>query len=108
MRKCGCPILYNSRIILNILYIFFQIKYDAARARMTDRSAHVAEVIEGIEREMELLCVTGVEDRLQENVRPTLEILRNAGIKVILRYIIRLFYTYKVLTCCSDGQHLFY
>lgn len=63
-------------------YEDFKIKYDAARARMTDRSAHVAEVIEGIEREMELLCVTGVEDRLQENVRPTLEILRNAGIKI--------------------------
>lgn len=31
---------------------------------------------------MELLCVTGVEDKLQENVRPTLEMLRNAGIKV--------------------------
>ena len=31
---------------------------------------------------MELLCMTGVEDRLQDSVRPTLEMLRNAGIKV--------------------------
>ena len=31
---------------------------------------------------MELLCVTGVEDKLQDNVRNTLEQLRNAGIKV--------------------------
>lgn len=31
---------------------------------------------------MELLCVTGVEDQLQADVRPTLELLRNAGIKV--------------------------
>lgn len=31
---------------------------------------------------MELLCLTGVEDQLQTDVRPTLEILRNAGIKV--------------------------
>lgn len=35
-----------------------------------------------LEREMELLCVTGVEDKLQVNVRRTLELLGNAGIKV--------------------------
>ena len=29
-----------------------------------------------------MLCVTGVEDRLQNNVRQTLEMLRNAGVKV--------------------------
>lgn len=39
-------------------------------------------VIENLEREMELLCLTGVEDRLQDRVRPTLELLKNAGIKV--------------------------
>jgi prephenate dehydratase len=49
---------------------------------VSDRVARVAAVIESLEREMELLCVTGVEDRLQDRVRPTLELLRNAGIKV--------------------------
>lgn len=49
---------------------------------VTDRVARVAQVVESLEREMELLCVTGVEDKLQENVRPTLELLRNAGIKI--------------------------
>ena len=39
-------------------------------------------MIESLERDMELLCVTGVEDKLQDNVRNTLEQLRNAGIKV--------------------------
>lgn len=38
--------------------------------------------MESLEREMELLCLTGVEDQLQADVRPTLELLRNAGIKV--------------------------
>lgn len=42
----------------------------------------MAAVVESLEREMELLCVTGVEDQLQADVRPTLELLRNAGIKV--------------------------
>lgn len=39
-------------------------------------------MVESLEREMELLCLTGVEDQLQADVRPTLELLRNAGIKV--------------------------
>lgn len=38
--------------------------------------------MESLEREMQLLGLTGVEDRLQADVRPTLELLRNAGIKV--------------------------
>lgn len=42
----------------------------------------MAAVVESLEREMELLCLTGVEDQLQADVRPTLEMLRNAGIKV--------------------------
>lgn len=49
---------------------------------MHDRSLKVATVIESLEMEMELLCLTGVEDQLQADVRPTLETLRNAGIKV--------------------------
>ena len=44
-------------------------------------SAQVAAVIESLERDMELLCITGVEDKLQDNVRNTLEQLRNAGIR---------------------------
>lgn len=59
-----------------------QNRYNAARMSVSDRVARVAQVIESLEREMELLCVTGVEDKLQDNVRPTLELLRNAGIKI--------------------------
>ena len=97
---------------------------------MTERASQVAAVIDGLEENLELLCITGVEDQLQVcqlltkgfnifphssvyvfflsssiccsslrsfcslshshilflpvqvNVRPTLELLRNAGIKV--------------------------
>ena len=41
----------------------------------------VAVVAETLERDLELLGLTGVEDRLQDEVRGTLELLRNAGIK---------------------------
>lgn len=60
----------------------FQARYIQAKLSVHDRSLKVASVIESLEMEMELLCLTGVEDQLQTDVRPTLEILRNAGIKV--------------------------
>ncbi|XP_059477594.1 probable phospholipid-transporting ATPase IIB isoform X2 [Neocloeon triangulifer] len=63
-------------------YFDFEARYNAARMSVSERVVRVAAVVETIEREMELLCVTGVEDRLQDAVRPTLELLRNAGIKI--------------------------
>lgn len=59
-----------------------QNRYSQAKLSIHDRALKVAAVVESLEREMELLCLTGVEDQLQADVRPTLELLRNAGIKV--------------------------
>ena len=63
-------------------YQEFEQRLARARLQTIDRQRRVNEVIESLERDMELLCVTGVEDKLQENVRQTLETLRNAGIKI--------------------------
>ena len=63
-------------------YADFEQRYNAAKLSVVNRSAQVAAVVESLERDMELLCVTGVEDMLQDNVRNTLEQLRNAGLKV--------------------------
>ncbi|KAJ3835493.1 protein transporter [Lentinula raphanica] len=47
------------------------------------RAEAQAKVVEELlERDMELLGLTGVEDRLQDEVRSTLELMRNAGVKV--------------------------
>ena len=46
------------------------------------RTAHVAAVVESLQRDMQLLCVTGMEDKLQEGVKQSLEMLRNAGVRV--------------------------
>lgn len=59
-----------------------QNRFNQAKLSIHDRNLKVAAVVESLEREMELLCLTGVEDQLQADVRPTLELLRNAGIKV--------------------------
>ncbi|BES92850.1 cation-transporting atpase [Nesidiocoris tenuis] len=63
-------------------YLDFESKYNKAKAVSTDRSGTMANIIAQLERDMELVCVTGVEDRLQENVKTTLETLHNAGVKI--------------------------
>uniref|UniRef100_A0A069DX33 Phospholipid-transporting ATPase n=2 Tax=Triatominae TaxID=70999 RepID=A0A069DX33_9HEMI len=63
-------------------YADFDSKYSAAKGMTENRAAAVAGVIASLERDMELVCVTGVEDKLQENVKATLETLHNAGIKI--------------------------
>lgn len=59
----------------------FQQRYTAAKMSVTERTSRVAAVIETLECDLELLCLTGVEDKLQNNVKQTLELLRNAGMK---------------------------
>uniref|UniRef100_A0A8C2ZVD0 Phospholipid-transporting ATPase n=1 Tax=Cyclopterus lumpus TaxID=8103 RepID=A0A8C2ZVD0_CYCLU len=63
-------------------YQDFENRYNQAKLSIHDRGLKVTAVVESLEREMELLCLTGVEDQLQADVRPTLELLRNAGIKI--------------------------
>lgn len=48
-----------------------------------DRSQALQKVVsEYLEVDLELLALTGVEDKLQEDVKSTLELLRNAGLKI--------------------------
>ncbi|XP_013401092.1 probable phospholipid-transporting ATPase IIB [Lingula anatina] len=63
-------------------YKDFESRYHQAKLSVQDRATKVAAVVESLERDLELLCLTGVEDKLQDNVRPTLELLRNAGIRI--------------------------
>ncbi|GAA6002729.1 aminophospholipid-translocating P4-type ATPase NEO1 [Rhodotorula paludigena] len=61
----------------------FEEAYRDARVSLGDRNAASARVIaEYLERDLELLGVTGVEDKLQDDVKMTIELLRNAGIKI--------------------------
>ncbi|XP_068960898.1 phospholipid-transporting ATPase IF isoform X3 [Petaurus breviceps papuanus] len=54
----------------------------AARTALQQREEKLAEAFHFIERELLLLGATGVEDRLQDKVRETIEALRMAGIKI--------------------------
>ena len=65
------------------VYQDFSNKLAQASLALQNRDAGVADVVsEYLEHDLELLGVTGVEDKLQKDVKPSLELLRNAGIKI--------------------------
>uniref|UniRef100_A0A3Q3VTE2 Phospholipid-transporting ATPase n=1 Tax=Mola mola TaxID=94237 RepID=A0A3Q3VTE2_MOLML len=55
---------------------------NAARTALQQREERLQEAFSYIERDLQLLGATGVEDKLQEKVQETIEALRLAGIKV--------------------------
>ncbi|KAI2641926.1 phospholipid-translocating P-type ATPase [Hypomontagnella submonticulosa] len=64
-------------------YRDFSTSYQEASLAISGRDAKMQRVIaEFLEHDLELLGVTGVEDKLQRDVKPSLELLRNAGIKI--------------------------
>ncbi|KAL2080130.1 hypothetical protein ACEWY4_023923 [Coilia grayii] len=83
-------------------YQDFESRYTHAKLSLHDRALKVCAVVESLEREMELLCLTGVEDQLQADVRPTLELLRNAGIKIWMLTGDKL----ETATCIAKSSHL--
>uniref|UniRef100_A0A8C2IKF8 Phospholipid-transporting ATPase n=1 Tax=Cyprinus carpio TaxID=7962 RepID=A0A8C2IKF8_CYPCA len=83
-------------------YQDFESRYNQAKLSIHDRALKVAAAVESLEREMELLCLTGVEDQLQADVRPTLELLRNAGIKIWMLTGDKL----ETATCIAKSSHL--
>jgi phospholipid-translocating ATPase len=64
-------------------YQEFSTKYQEASLAINGREASMQAVVsQHLERDLELLGVTGVEDKLQKDVKPSLELLRNAGVKI--------------------------
>ncbi|BFZ12719.1 hypothetical protein BsWGS_15758 [Bradybaena similaris] len=71
-----------KKVLTDEQYQDFETRYHQAKMSIQERNSKMQAVIESLERDLELLCLTGVEDKLQDAVRPTLEMLRNAGIRV--------------------------
>lgn len=63
-------------------YDKFEEAYRKAKADLYNRETLVEKAILSIETALEFLAVTGVEDKLQENVLETIEKFRVAGIQV--------------------------
>lgn len=64
-------------------YQEFVEKYHQASLSMHNRDANLQKVVSRyLEKDLELLGLTGVEDKLQVDVKSSIELLRNAGIKI--------------------------
>lgn len=65
------------------LYQEFESRYHVAKTSIADRTSAMNTVVNQVlEHDLELLGLTGVEDKLQDGVKSTLELLRNAGLKI--------------------------
>jgi phospholipid-translocating ATPase len=84
MAREGLRTLVVGRKRLSVQqYQEFSANYKEASVAITSRDAGMSRVVDHyLERDLELLGVTGVEDKLQKDVKPSLELLRNAGIKI--------------------------
>ncbi|KAG9246336.1 P-type ATPase-like protein [Calycina marina] len=84
MAREGLRTLVVGRKRLSVQqYQEFKTAYQTASASLANREGNVAAVVAShLERDLELLGVTGVEDKLQKDVKSSLELLRNAGIKI--------------------------
>ncbi|KAH8586138.1 P-type ATPase-like protein [Bisporella sp. PMI_857] len=84
MAREGLRTLVVGRKRLSVQhYQDFRSSYQEASVSINNRDSSIATVVsEYLERDLELLGVTGVEDKLQKDVKASLELLRNAGIKI--------------------------
>ena len=75
-------LVLTQKIISEEYFNDWMKNYNQAILSMKNRKEKVAKIIEKLENNMDFLCVTGVEDLLQDKVDSTIENLRNAGIKI--------------------------
>ncbi|KAI5305541.1 hypothetical protein KEM56_004123 [Ascosphaera pollenicola] len=71
-----------QRVLSEEEYAVWNKKHDEAAAALTDRDLKLEEVSSEIEQELRLIGGTAIEDRLQDGVPDTIQLLSNAGIKL--------------------------
>ena len=73
-------LVISQKVIDQEQFVAWSKRYAEAKADLNNREASMIACIEDLEQDMELLGVTGVEDKLQDEVALTIESLRGAGI----------------------------
>lgn len=75
-------LLLAERYIDEDEYQSWNKKSQLAKLEISDREEKVAAIDEEIECDLELIGSTAIEDRLQDQVKDTIEFMKNANIKV--------------------------
>ena len=81
-RKGLRTLVFASREMSEAEWTEWKVKWERANLAVSGREEALARVYEEVEHDCEVLGVTGIEDKLQEDVPATLSVLRQAGIKV--------------------------
>ncbi|ELP90095.1 cation-transporting ATPase, putative [Entamoeba invadens IP1] len=74
-------LVFGKKIIPSDVYEVFKKEYNVASSMMIGREEAVAKSVSKIEGHLHMLCITGVEDELQDDVQQSLEMLKRAGIR---------------------------
>ena len=75
-------LVLTQKIIPQNQFDVWNEEYQEALAAMDNRKQRITNAISKLENNMDFLCVTGVEDLLQDDVAMTIDNLRHAGMKV--------------------------
>src|SRR5436305_8675207 len=76
-------LVIGRRSLTEELWNEFEEAFRVADTQLADRDSAKATVVgKYLEHGLEILGITGVEDKLQDDVKPSLELLRNAGIRI--------------------------
>jgi magnesium-transporting ATPase (P-type) len=71
-----------QRVVSESEYARWSIQLNKAATAMKDREALVADAYAAIEKDFQFVGITAIEDKLQQGVPETIELLRRAGIKI--------------------------
>lgn len=74
--------VFAQKVITKEVCDKFMQRLKRAQQKLKNREMHVLRVQASLEVDMDYLGVTGVEDRLQNNVESTIESLKSAGIQI--------------------------
>eukprot|EP00357_Protocruzia_adherens_P031457 CAMPEP_0114996734 /NCGR_PEP_ID=MMETSP0216-20121206/14491_1 /TAXON_ID=223996 /ORGANISM="Protocruzia adherens, Strain Boccale" /LENGTH=1088 /DNA_ID=CAMNT_0002361003 /DNA_START=179 /DNA_END=3445 /DNA_ORIENTATION=+ len=75
-------LLLTQKVLTQQEYEDWSKEYQTAKSSMVNREENIRRAAGLLEKDMEFLAITGVEDKLQDDVGITLETLKNAGIKI--------------------------
>lgn len=76
-------LVIGRKKLTSAVFMGFAKDFEEASLSMHNREAAMQKVIsQYLETDVELMGLTGVEDKLQANVKTSIELLRNAGVKI--------------------------
>ena len=75
-------LVLTKKVLDSKYYEDWSQRYKEACSAIQDRDAKMETLQDEIERDLELVSVTAIEDKLQQDVAPTIQILKEAGIQI--------------------------